>query len=92
MKCKVLSVLLTCVLGAVLCSSLEVVPTNADAIIDQLVRANDDFGFRLLQKLELAEHARQAFPKGNICISPFGVSSSLAMLLAGAKGTTYDQI
>ena len=49
-----------------------------------LVRANNDFAFHLYAALESRE--------GNLFISPYSVSSALAMAFAGARGETAAQM
>src|SRR5688500_10723365 len=43
-------------------------------------------------KLGLAIYAKLRTSPGNVVLSPYGVSSSLAMLLTGADGDTRRQI
>lgn len=58
-------------------------------------KANDDFGLQLLHRLELAEKTERGqkhLSPRNIFISPLSVSSVLAMLMAGGKNVTGEEI
>lgn len=59
-----------------------------------LARANEEFGYQLLHRLELEERNKQISgvqPK-NVFISPFSVSTVLAMVMAGGVGDTASEI
>ena len=56
----------------------------------ELSLANHDFGMRLLQSLE--HEQRSLGQSKNLFISPFSISSVLAMLLAGGANRTYAEI
>ena len=56
----------------------------------ELSLANDDFGMRLLQSLE--QKQRSSGQAKNVFVSPFSISSVLAMLLAGGARNTYSEI
>lgn len=59
---------------------------NADALnVETMVQDNCHFGLELYRKLGAAE-------SGNIFLSPFSVSNSLAIVYAGARGSTKDQM
>ncbi len=65
-------------------TSLE--PNKADVSPDvtALVRGNNTFAWELFQQTSQN--------KGNIVISPFSVSTALAMTYAGARGTTAEEM
>lgn len=54
------------------------------ADVQSLVESNNIFAFELYSKLSAND--------GNLCISPFSVSTALAMTFAGARGITEMQI
>lgn len=60
-----------------------------------VAKANDDFGLQLLHRLELAEkqeRGQKHLQPRNIFISPLSVSSVLAMLMAGGRNVTGEEI
>ena len=54
------------------------------AVTAGLAEANNEFGFKLLRVLA------EQNPEANICISPLGLSTALAMTYNGARGRTSD--
>lgn len=59
-----------------------------------LARANEDFGYQLLHRLEQEELSKQssgAQPK-NLFISPFSIGTVLTMVMAGGVGDTASEI
>ena len=59
-----------------------------------LARANEDFGYQLLHRLELEELSKQSSgvqPK-NLFISPFSIGTVLTMVMAGGVGDTASEI
>ena len=52
----------------------------------QLVRTANEFGFELLRRL----HVQREDDRANVFISPLSVSMSLAMLMNGAGGETFE--
>ena len=61
-------------------------PSVADFTMEQLSSANTLFALELFQTLN------ESSPTGNIFFSPFSISSSLAMVFLGAKGSTAAQL
>ena len=59
-------------------------PAADEKSVATLARANNAFAIDLYQKL--------AAQPGNICLSPYSVSSAFGLVLAGAKGETADAI
>lgn len=61
-----------------------------DSNIHQLAQANDEFCFRLLAQLEadLGEEGSE----GNLFISPISITTVLAMLMAGGRGRTFEEL
>jgi serine protease inhibitor len=57
---------------------------NAGTPTDQVVRGNTAFALSLYQKLSSAE--------GNLFLSPFSISTALAMTFAGARGNTAREM
>lgn len=60
----------------------------------QIARANDDFGYQLLHRLEVKEHSNRGAngEPENLLISPFSISTVLTMVMAGAKENTFNEI
>lgn len=58
---------------------------NSDKALLTIAKGNNLFGFKLYQILTINE-------KGNIFISPYSISSALAMTYAGARGNTKKQM
>lgn len=61
-------------------------PSFADFTMEQLSSANTLFALELFQTLN------ESSPTGNIFFSPFSISSALAMVILGAKGSTAAQL
>ena len=61
-------------------------PSVAAFTMEQLSSANTLF------TLELFHTLKESSPTGNIFFSPFSISSSLAMVFLGAKGSTAAQL
>ncbi|KAH9397756.1 SERine Proteinase INhibitor [Tyrophagus putrescentiae] len=58
----------------------------------QIARANDYFGYKLLEHLEERNFFEEDAESENLFISPFSVSTVLTMVMAGAKGDTFEEI
>lgn len=58
----------------------------------QIARANDYFGYKLLGHLEENNLFEEDAESENLFISPFSVSTVLTMVMAGAKGDTFEEI
>ncbi len=56
-----------------------------------LVEGNGEFAFALLEKL-VAEQAQKNEPAGNLAVSPYSISTALAMTYAGARGETASEM
>ena len=65
---------------------LPLVLVHVDADVSQLVAANNDFGWRLYDRLTQGSASTNAF------FSPVSVFSSLVLTLAGARGDTRRQM
>jgi serpin B len=77
-------------LTAYILSALLAIAWHASAMadgvnIEAMVQDNSKFGLELYRKLGVAE-------SGNIFLSPFSVSNTLAIMYAGARGNTKDQM
>jgi serpin B len=76
-------------LGGCSCNSTRTAPGSherASADERMATAANNDFGFDLYRQL-----AKQN-PDGNLFLSPFSVTSTLAMSLEGARGETAEEM
>lgn len=60
-------------------------PSASDADVAQLTAGNARFAFRLSRELAKTE-------RGNLCISPSGLEVGFALLSAGARGETLEEI
>src|SRR5262245_14097517 len=79
MKRLVCPLPLLCLLAA-----LSSAPARADAEGGSLAQGNNEFAFDLYGKLRARE--------GNLFLSPFSISTALAMTSAGARGDTLAQM
>ncbi len=59
-------------------------PTPDPLSVDELVAAQQQFGFDLLGQLMAAE------PEGNLFFSPFSIAMALQMTQSGAQGSTFE--
>ncbi len=79
--------------------TLNCVTTDGDTISEEklleIARANDEFGFELLNTLEKREFSQRkangSKPK-NLLISPFSLSTIFTLAMTGSAGKTYDEI
>lgn len=62
------------------------VVTSADGDIGVMVGGHNDFSWELYAQL------REEAEEGNVFFSPFSVTSALGMTLAGAEGTTQEEM
>ena len=63
--------------------------TQVDADVNQLVTANNEFAWRLYDRLT---HVELQSTAANVFYSPISVFSTLALVLAGAGGDTKQQL
>jgi len=59
-------------------------PTNSSEDMKRVAEGNNRFALQLYQKLQSAE--------GNLFLSPYSISTALAMTYAGARGETREQM
>jgi serpin B len=56
-----------------------------------LVEGSGEFAFALIEQL-VAEQAQRKEPSGNLAVSPYSISTALAMTYAGARGETATEM
>jgi serpin B len=81
------TVIKTGIIGAVLCvavSCMAIEPNQPKALSSSVVEGNNKFALELYQKLQSQQ--------GNLFLSPYSISTALAMTYAGAKGRTAEEM
>ena len=76
----------TAVLACVLMLAAAACGTSVTNLAPELVSGNTAFGIDLFS--QLAENA----PEGNLFVSPYSISTAMAMTWAGARGRTAEQM
>ncbi|KAH9402447.1 hypothetical protein TYRP_015973 [Tyrophagus putrescentiae] len=65
-------------------------PNSSSNNLQQLAQANEEFCFRLLHQLESDDKSNGG--PGNLFISPVSITTVLAMLMAGGRGQTLEEL
>src|SRR4030042_6834024 len=84
---KMRKVIIAGIISTVLCaavSCMAIEPNQPSVLTGSVVEGNNKFALELYQKLQCQQ--------GNLFLSPYSISTALAMTYAGARGQTAEQM